>query len=76
MFRMAGPRARFAVLAVLVMVLCSFFLLGPYKVTPLHSIHTATGRDLGHTSQSLLTGHAIAPKLGNATAKYDDHARG
>ena len=74
MFRMAGPRARFAVLAVLAMALCSFFLLGPYKVAPGYSIHAATGRDLGHTSQSLLTGHAIAPKLGNATAKYGGHA--
>lgn len=74
MFRVAGLRARFAVVAILVMALCSFLLLGPYKVTPGHLAFTTPGRDLGHTSQSLLTGHAIAPKLGNATAKYVGHA--
>ncbi|EMD91041.1 hypothetical protein COCC4DRAFT_167401 [Bipolaris maydis ATCC 48331] len=71
MFRVASLRARFAVLAILVMALCSFLLLGPYKVTPGHLAFTTPGRGLGHTSQSLLTGHAIAPKLGNATAKAE-----
>lgn len=39
-----------------------------------HLTTTTAGRDLGHTSEALLTGHAIAPKLGNATAKYVGHA--
>jgi FAD-linked sulfhydryl oxidase len=73
MFRVAGLRARFAVVAVLVMVLCSLLLLGPYKVAPGHLALATAGRDAGPASGSLLTGHAIAPKLGNETAKYVGH---
>jgi len=74
MFRLSSLRARFAVLAVFAIVLCSFVLVGPYKMTSGHLTTTTAGRDLGHTSEALLTGHAIAPKLGNATAKYVGHA--
>lgn len=71
MIRISGLKARFAILALLVFALVSFVLLGPYKVTPGHlSPATILGQSQGQTSEALLTGHAIAPKLGNATAKY------
>jgi FAD-linked sulfhydryl oxidase len=71
MMRISGPRARFVVLALVVCALCSFILVGPYKVTPAHlaSTSTSTEKKLGRTSEAVLTGHAIAPKLENATAK-------
>jgi FAD-linked sulfhydryl oxidase len=66
-----GLKARFAVIALLVFAILSFLFLGPYDVTPGHiSPKATTGKSLGHTSEAVLTGHAIAPKLGNATAKY------
>lgn len=69
MLRLSGPKGRFAVPAVLAIVFCLFFFMGPHTVTSGHVAFTTPQRDLGHSSQSLLTGHAIAPKLGNATAK-------
>jgi FAD-linked sulfhydryl oxidase len=69
MMRISGPRARFVVLALVVCALCSFILVGPYKVTPAHLASTSTEKKLGRTSEAVLTGHAIAPKLKNATAK-------
>lgn len=61
--------SRFALSALLVFAALSFLFLGPYSARlPSASsiIHDGTqGR-----SEALLTGHAIAPKLGNATAKY------
>jgi hypothetical protein len=71
MIRITGLKARFAVIALLVFAFVSFLFLGPYEVIPGHLSPKATaGRRLGHTSEAVLTGHAIAPKLGNATAKY------
>jgi FAD-linked sulfhydryl oxidase len=75
MIRITGLKARFAVIALLVFAFVSFLYLGPYEVTPGHiSPKATTGKKLGHTSEAVLTGHAIAPKLGNATAKYGNPA--
>ena len=69
MIRLAGLRARFVVLAVFVFGIFSFLLLGPYKPGYLPPLHK--GEPQQHqASGAVLTGHAIAPKLGNATAKY------
>jgi hypothetical protein len=78
MIRITGLRARFVVFALVVFVLCSLILVGPYKVTPAHlaSTSTSTEKTLGRTSAAVLKGHAIAPKLGNATAKYVLHSLG
>lgn len=74
MIRTSGPRGRFAILALLVVVVLSFLFLGPYKVQlPNAASMTHNGQQESRSSgdsQALLTGHAIAPKLGNATAKY------
>lgn len=70
MIRITGLKARFAALALLIFAFFSFLLLGPYTVTPGHlSRAEQTGQHQIQTSGALLTGHAIAPKLGNATAK-------
>lgn len=69
MVRVAGLQARVAVLALVVFAIFAFVLVGPYKVTPGHISHRATGQNVGQASQALLKGHAIAPKLANATAK-------
>lgn len=65
---------RFVFLALSVFAVLSFLFLGPYKA------HLPSAPSLVHDgqqqsrsngdSQALLTGHAIAPKLGNETAKY------
>jgi hypothetical protein len=71
MIRINGLGARFAVVALLVFAFLSFLFLGPYDVTHGHlSPKATTGKQLGYSSEAVLTGHAIAPKLGNATAKY------
>lgn len=71
MIRISGLKARFALAALLVIAFVSFLVLGPYKVTPGQlSPTTLLGQPQDHTSGAVLTGHAIAPKLGNATAKY------
>jgi quinol-cytochrome oxidoreductase complex cytochrome b subunit len=75
MIRTTGPRNRFVVLALLVFAGLSFLLLGPYQ-TPLGHVSSAVHSEqqrqsgLGKTNSAILTGHAIAPKLGNATVKY------
>lgn len=65
---------RFALLVVLVFAALSFIFLGPYKAQlpgapSLKNDGQQQSRSSGG-SQALLTGHAIAPKLGNETAKY------
>lgn len=74
MIRTSGPRSRFAILALLVFVALSFLFLGPYKAHLPNAgsiIHDGQQQSRSSAdSQALLTGHAIAPKLGNATAKY------
>ena len=72
---------RFAVLVLLVFAALSFLLLGPYKAQlPNAASILRDGQEHSRStgdSQALLTGHAIAPKLGNATAKYVwDYGRG
>lgn len=65
---------RFALLAVLVFAVLSCLFLGPYKAhLPSASSIRYDGQQQGRSSEdspALLTGHAIAPKLGNETAKY------
>jgi FAD-linked sulfhydryl oxidase len=64
---------RFALLALLVFAALSFLFLGPYKarLPNVPSItHDGQQTRSSGDSQALLTGHAIAPKLGNETAKY------
>jgi len=65
---------RFALLAVLVFAVLSFLFLGPYKAQlPRAPFIRHDGQQQSRSSgdsQALLTGHAIAPKLGNETAKY------
>jgi hypothetical protein len=62
-------RSRFVVLALLVFAICGFLLyeapLGHMSYTP-----RPGQQQQGSTGGAVLTGHAIAPKLGNATAKY------
>lgn len=66
--------SRFGILVLFVFAALSFLFLGPYKAQLPNAasiIHEGQEqiRSSG-SSQTLLTGHAIAPKLGNATAKY------
>lgn len=64
---------RFIFLALAVFATLSFLFLGPYKAQlPNAASVIREGQHAlsGGNSQALLTGHAIAPKLGNATAKY------
>lgn len=65
---------RFVFLALAVFAVLSFLFLGPYKAQLPDAASVI--RDEQHAlssgkSQALLTGHAIAPKLGNATAKAE-----
>lgn len=64
---------RFVFLALSVFAILSFFFLGPYKAQlPSASSLAHDGQQQSRSSgdsQALLTGHAIAPKLGNETAK-------
>ena len=74
MIRTSGPRSRFVILVLFVFIALSFLFLGPYKtqLPPAASV-IHDGQQQSRSSgngQALLTGHAIAPKLGNATAKY------
>ena len=66
--------SRFALLALVVFAALSFLFLGPYKAQlPNAASIVYDGQQQSRSSgdsQALLTGHAIAPKLGNATAKY------
>ncbi|KAF1836588.1 FAD dependent sulfhydryl oxidase Erv2 [Decorospora gaudefroyi] len=72
MIRITGLKARVALLALLVFAFVAFLLLGPYEAPSRHlSPPTGVGKKLGHNSEALLTGHAIAPRLGNATAKAE-----
>lgn len=64
---------RFALLALVVFAALSFLFLGPYKgqlPNAASIVHDVQQSRSSGGSQTLLTGHAIAPKLGNATAKY------
>jgi FAD-linked sulfhydryl oxidase len=68
MMRTTDFRGRFIALALLVFAICAFLL---YQ-TPLDHLPRTPqlGQQPGYTGGAVLTGHAIAPRLGNATAKY------
>lgn len=66
MIRTSGAKGRFVALALFVICLLGFILYrGPYE--QLSTIRR--GAKQTPSSGAVLTGHAIAPKLGNATAK-------
>jgi len=65
MLRASSVKARIALITVLALALVSFLSLGPYRVAS-HGLW----KPRGHATGAVLTGHAIAPALGNATAKY------
>jgi FAD-linked sulfhydryl oxidase len=68
MIRTTDFRGRFVVLALAVFAICALLL---YQAPLSHLSHPQQpGQQQSHTSGAVLTGHAIAPKLGNATAKY------
>jgi hypothetical protein len=66
MIRTTDFRGRFVVLALLAFAICGFVL---YQA-PLSHLSLPQQYGQSHTIGAQLTGHAIAPKLGNATAKY------
>jgi hypothetical protein len=73
MMRTTDFRSRFVVLALLVFAICGFLL---YQAPLSHlSRIIQTEQQQGNTGGAVLTGHAIAPKLGNATAKYVSQIR-
>lgn len=69
----SGTRSRFVLLALFCIALFSMLLLEGHREPPGfpspidQAKHAKSG---GTQSGAVLTGHAIAPKLGNATAKY------
>lgn len=61
-------KGRFIILALLVLGTCAFFF---FQAPLSHLPHIPqVGQQKGQTNGAVLTGHAIAPKLGNETAKY------
>ncbi|KAF2684679.1 FAD dependent sulfhydryl oxidase Erv2 [Lentithecium fluviatile CBS 122367] len=69
-----GTRSRFVLLALFCIAMFSFLLLEGHREPPgfpspiEQAKHSGSG---GAQSGAVLTGHAIAPKLGNATAKAE-----
>lgn len=66
MIRPTDFKGRFVALALLVFAICAILL---YQ-TPLSHLSLPAVQQAGSNGGAVLTGHAIAPKLGNATAKY------
>ncbi|KAF2876332.1 FAD dependent sulfhydryl oxidase Erv2 [Massariosphaeria phaeospora] len=68
-----GIRSRFLILFLLVCALFTILLLGAYQAPSGHLPSILAGKhgDHGKPNEAMLTGHAIAPKLGNATAKAE-----
>lgn len=67
----APTRSRFVILALFAMAVFTFMLLTGNRPTygeP--SLQVNTKQDGHIPNGAILQGHAIAPKLGNATAKY------
>ncbi|KAF2280877.1 uncharacterized protein EI97DRAFT_366515 [Westerdykella ornata] len=68
-----GVKARFILLFILVCAFISILILGSYQtpsgVQPIP--HTPAKHPGGEKNGASLTGHAIAPKLGNETAKAE-----
>ncbi len=64
-------KGRFVVFALIALAVVSFLLLGSHETVPGHLSPTRqTGSQHTQSQGAVLTGHAIAPKLGNATVKY------
>ncbi|KAH5221772.1 sulfhydryl oxidase [Parastagonospora nodorum] len=68
MIRTTDFRSRFVILALLVFAIFGFLL---YQAPSHLSLTTPHEQQRDNTSGAVLTGHAIAPKLGNATAKAE-----
>ncbi|KAF2134019.1 hypothetical protein P153DRAFT_353231 [Dothidotthia symphoricarpi CBS 119687] len=73
MIHIPSGKGRFVILALLVFAISSFFLLGPYNVHPGYTspLGQADQQEKSPAGGAILTGHAIAPKLSNATAKAE-----
>ena len=70
----SAARSRFVLLALFGMALFTFLILGAHRSVdgqPSPIQQAKLNKQGGGSSGAVLTGHAIAPKLGNATAKYD-----
>ncbi|KAH7401843.1 FAD dependent sulfhydryl oxidase Erv2 [Phaeosphaeria sp. MPI-PUGE-AT-0046c] len=67
MIRTTDFKGRFVALALLVCATCAILL---YQA-PLSHLSRPAQQQTGGTGGAVLTGHAIAPKLGNATAKAE-----
>ena len=68
----SGSNRRFLVLLILAFGFVSLMWIGSHR-EPAHGLHPApvqSGKQGGGDTGPSLTGHAIAPKLGNATVKY------
>ena len=71
----SGPSRRFVILYVLVAGFLSVYFVLSFRRQaegtrhPLNSVGTIPGHHVD-MQDTTLTGHAIAPKLGNETAKY------
>jgi FAD-linked sulfhydryl oxidase len=67
MMRTTDFRSRFVVLALLLFAICALLF---YQAPLSHLSQISTSRQQqGLAGDAVLTGHAIAPKLGNATVK-------
>lgn len=66
MIRPTDFKGRFVALALLVFAICAIL----FYQAPLSHLSLPTQQRTDNTGSAVLTGHAIAPKLGNATAKY------
>lgn len=66
MIRPTDFKGRFVALALLVFAICAILL---YQA-PLSHLSLPAQQRTNSAGGTVLTGHAIAPKLGNATAKY------
>ncbi|PSN65606.1 FAD-linked sulfhydryl oxidase-like protein ERV2 [Corynespora cassiicola Philippines] len=68
MYYHTGVKSRFALLALFLLAMFTFLLIGSYQGPGQPApIRASKGKNSG----AVLTGHAIAPKLGNATAKAE-----
>lgn len=70
--RIPSGKSRFVIFALFLFAISSLLLFGSYNAHPSYGSPTKQTGQQGKnpSSEAILTGHAIAPKLGNATAKY------
>lgn len=67
----SAVRSRFVVLALFAMAVFTFLFFGGHERSQPSPMQEAKlNKAGGESSGAVLTGHAIAPKLGNATAKH------